>query len=110
LAFDSKVVLLKNGSKHRAKQKLMVAKLHEAVANARKDFHHKITHSITVKSQATTYVGEDLKVKNMIKNPKLSRHISDVGWGIFDVFMTYKMRENGKNYIKIDTFTPSILM
>lgn len=98
---------MKKGSKRRAKQKLVVAKLHEQVANARKDFHHQITHSIAVKSHATTYVGEDLMVKNMIKNPKLSRHIADVGWGMFDVFMSYKMKENGKNYIKIDTFTPS---
>jgi putative transposase len=98
---------MKKGSKRRAKQRIVVARLHEHVANARKDFHHKLTHYFAVKSHATTYVGEDLMVKNMIKNPKLSRHITDVGWGMFDVFMTYKMRENGKNYIKIDTFTPS---
>ena len=98
---------MKKGSKRRAKQKLAVAKLHEAVANARKDFHHQITHWIAVKNHATTYIGEDLAVSNMIKNPKLSRHIADVGWGMFDVLLTYKLRENGKNYIKIDRFAPS---
>lgn len=80
---------MKKGSKRRAKQKLIVARLHEAVANARKDFHHQITHWIAV------------------KNHKLSRHIADVGWGMFDGFLSYKMKENGKNYIKIDRFSPS---
>lgn len=95
------------GSKSRSKQKLAVAKLHEKVANARKDFHHKTTHYFAVKSQATTYFGEDLLVRGMIKNPKLSRHIADVGWGLFDVLMQYKMKGVGKNYIKIDRFAPS---
>lgn len=95
------------GSKSRSKQKLVVAKLHEKVANARKDFHHKSTHYLAVKNQATTYFGEDLLVRGMIKNPKLSRHIADVGWGTFDVMMQYKMKEVGKNYIKIDRFSPS---
>lgn len=98
---------MKKGSKRRAKQKLVVAKLHEAVANARKDFHHQITHWIAVKNHATTYFGEDLAVINLIKNHKLSRHIADVGWGMFDGFLSYKMKENGKNYIKIDRFLPS---
>lgn len=95
------------GSKTRSKQKLAVAKLHEKVANARKDFHHKTTHYLAVKNQATTYFGEDLLVRGMIKNPRLSRHIADVGWGMFDAMMQYKMREVGKNYIKIDRFAPS---
>jgi putative transposase len=98
---------MKKGSKQRAKQKIVVAKLHEHVANARKDFHHQVTNQIAVKNHATTYIGENLAVSNMIKNPKLSRHIADVGWGMFDVFLTYKMKENGKNYIKIDRFAPS---
>lgn len=98
---------MKKGSKRRAKQKLVVAKLHEQVANARKDFHHQVTNQIAVKNHATTYIGEDLAVSNMIKNPKLSRHIADVGWGMFDIFLAYKMKENGKNYIKIDRFAPS---
>ena len=95
------------GSKSRSKQKLAVAKIHEKVANARKDFHHKTTHLLAVKNQATTYFGEDLLVRGMIKNPRLSRHIADVGWGMFDVMLQYKMKEAGKSYIKIDRFAPS---
>ncbi len=98
---------MKPGSKRRAKQKHVVATLHEHVANARKDFHHHITHDIAVKNHATTYIGEDLMVRNMIRNRKLSRHIADVSWGMFDVLLTYKMKEHGKNYLKIDRFAPS---
>ena len=98
---------MNKGSKRRAKQKLVVARLHESVANARKDFHHQITNRLAVKNHATTYIGEDLAVSNMIKNPKLSRHIADVAWGMFDNLLRYKMAEQGKNYIKIDRFAPS---
>ena len=33
---------------------------------------------------------EDLKIKNMLKNPKLSPHISKAGWRMFRTIMTYK--------------------
>ena len=46
-------------------------------------------------------------IKNMVRNRQLARHISDCSWGMFEKALEYKLAENGKNLIKIDTFLPS---
>lgn len=96
----------KKNSHSRQKQRLKVAKLHEAVANARKDYHHQVSHTLVSDNQ-TTIVVENLAVKNMIKNRRLSRHIADVGWGQFIDFLRYKQAYQGKNLLAINRFKPS---
>lgn len=98
---------MKKGSQNRSKQKMVVAKLHEKVANARHDFIHKSSYAVAVKNHATTVVIEDLQIRNMIRNPKLARHIANCGWGMWATALAYKLEENGKNLIKISTFAPS---
>lgn len=97
------------GSKNRNKQRKLVAKLHEKIANQRKDFLHKISHQIVHKSHGTICV-EDLCVKGMMKNRKLAKSISDVGWGIFYKFLKYKSEWHGKNFLDIGRFEPSSKM
>ncbi|PAV10403.1 hypothetical protein CBG25_02170, partial [Arsenophonus sp. ENCA] len=41
-------------------------------------------------SQVTSFVVEDLNIKGMTKNRKLSRHINDVSWGNFIRILKYK--------------------
>ena len=55
-----------------------VALCHERIANARNDWQHKLFHTLVDESQAI--IVDDLAVKNMIKNRKLSKVISDAGW------------------------------
>ena len=98
---------MKKGSKNRSKQKMVVAKLHEKVANARHDFIHKSSYAVAVKNHATTFVIEDLQIGNMIRNPKLARHIANCGWGMWATALAYKLAENGKNLIRISPFAPS---
>ena len=50
---------------------------------------------------------EDLKVKNMLKNHKLARSISDVSWSTFTSYLTYKSLWYDKQISKISTFFPS---
>ncbi|MCZ8046541.1 MAG: zinc ribbon domain-containing protein [Microcystis sp. LE19-41.2A] len=50
---------------------------------------------------------ENLAVKNMVKNPKLSQAISDVSWGEITRQLAYKCRWYGRNYIEIDRWFPS---
>lgn len=64
------------GSKNRNKMRLQVARLHEKMANQRTDFLHKISNEITNENQVIGM--EDLKVKNMQKNHKLAKAISEV--------------------------------
>lgn len=92
-------------SKKRARAKLLVAKAHEKTKNARDDFQHKLSKNIADKNQAVGV--ETLKVKNMLKNRKLSKSISDAGWSGFVIKLEYKLERVGGRLIKIDTFFPS---
>ena len=65
-------------SKRYLKQQAKVARIHEKIANSRSDYIHKITNEIT--NQYDVICIEDLNVKGMIKNHKLSKHIADVAW------------------------------
>ena len=93
-------------SKHKGKRtKLKLAKLHEKVANQRKDFLHKVSSKLVSENQ--TICIEDLNVKGMLKNEKLSKSISDVGWGMFRVMLEYKSNWYGVNLLMIGRFEPS---
>ena len=95
------------GSHNRAKQKQAVARLHEKVANQRLDFLHQETSKLADKSHATSFGVEDLNIKGMVRNRKLSRAISDCAWGKFLDILAYKCLRNGKNLLKIGRFVAS---
>lgn len=94
-------------SKNREKAKLRTAKIHEKIANTRKDFLHKLSHKLTHESQVNSIVIEDLNVSGMLKNHKLARSISDCSWSEFVRQLEYKSEWYGKNLIKIGRFEPS---
>lgn len=89
------------------KRKKMVSNIHEKIKNQRKDFQHKLSHELVYKSQDTTFVLETLSVKNMVKNRKLAKSISDCGWSSFVDMLKYKSKYVGKNVIQINRFFPS---
>lgn len=93
------------GSNRYEKQRIKVAKIHEKITNSRMDVIHKTTKSL-VDSYDVIYL-EDLNIKGMIKNPKLSRSIQDVSWGKFIETLRYKAQWNDKEVIHIDRFFPS---
>ena len=93
------------GSQNRNKQRLKVAKLHERVANQRKDFLHKLSRQI-----ANTYdcvCIEDLDMKAMSQALNFGKSVADNGWGMFTTFLKYKLEDLGKRLIKIDRWFPS---
>lgn len=96
------------GSGQRNKQKIKLALIHEKVANQRKDHLHKVSTDI-IKNHDVICV-EDLNVKGMIKNRKLSQALSDVSLGMFYDMLLYKASWNDKTIIKIDRFFPSSKM
>ena len=50
---------------------------------------------------------ENLNVKGMVRNRKLAKAISDVGWGMFTNFLDYKLKEKGGLLLEIDRWFPS---
>lgn len=100
-----KYIQKKYSKKKGKRTKLKLQKLHEKVANRRKDFLHKVSTDL-VKNHDTIAI-ETLKVKNMIKNHNLAQAISDVSWGTFVTMLEYKAKWYGTNIIRIGTFEPS---
>ncbi|CAD5980633.1 Putative transposase in snaA-snaB intergenic region [Planktothrix tepida] len=93
------------GSKSREKFRKIVAKVHEKITNSRQDFLHKLSRKLVNESQVI--VVENLNVKGMVKNRKLSKAISDVGWGKFVNFIDYKLKQSNGELVEIDRFFPS---
>lgn len=93
------------GSVRYEKQRLKVARIYEKITNSRMDLIHKTTNDL-VKQFDTIYL-EDLNVKGMMKNHKLSKSISDVSWGKFINILEYKSLWNDKQVVHIDRFFPS---
>jgi putative transposase len=93
------------GSKNRRKAALKCAKIHYRIANQREDFMHKTTTRLCRENQ--TVIAETLNVAGMLKNHKLARALSDVGFGMFRTFLTYKAEKFGCNLILADQWFPS---
>jgi len=97
----------KVGSNNWNTQRIKVAKIHEKISNCRKDFLHKITTGIVKNQDYTSIAIEDLSTSDMVRDRKMSRCISDVGWGMFKDFLSYKCDWYGKNLLIIGRFDPS---
>jgi putative transposase len=93
------------GSNGFEKQKLKVAKIHEKISSCRLDALHKVSYQLVKENDLI--VVEDLNVKGMIKNHKLSKHIADVSWGNFINLLNYKCDWYGKELVKVNRFYPS---
>lgn len=78
------------GSRNREKAKLLVTRLHWRIAQIRKDWQHKTTTMIA--SRFSLVAVEDLNVRGMMANGRLSRSIADVGWGELRRQLEYKSR------------------
>ena len=81
------------------RQRSRTAHIHEHVKNQRRNNLHNVTNDL-VKSH-DTIVSEDLKVKNLLKNHRLARSVSDVSWGEMFRMLDYKAAGHGKTYIKV---------
>lgn len=93
------------GSNRWHKQRVVAAKIHEKIANSRKDFLHKQTNQIVQKYDVIAV--EDLNVSGMMKNRRLSKAVADVGIFELNRQLEYKAAWYGKTVVKIDRWFPS---
>ncbi|NJK57274.1 MAG: IS200/IS605 family element transposase accessory protein TnpB [Pleurocapsa sp. SU_5_0] len=93
------------GSSNRHKARLAVAKIHAKIKDARTDFLHKLTTKLVQENSVIAI--EDLAIRNMVRNHKLARSISDAAWGEMFRQLEYKCEWYGRKLVKIDRFFPS---
>jgi putative transposase len=93
------------GSNHYEKQRKLIAKLSEHIANQRKDFCHKLSREIA--NQYDVVCVEDLDLHNLAQTLTLGKSTNDNGFGMFRVFLKYKLERLGKYYVVIDKWYPS---
>lgn len=95
----------KKGSANFKKAQLVVAKIQAKIGDSRRDFTHKLTTKLINENQVISC--ESLSVKNMVKNTKLAKSISDANWGEIVRQLTYKADWHDRTLVQIDKWYPS---
>lgn len=88
------------GTPERAYHKRIVRRIHERIANRRKDFAHKLSRRLV--SEFGMIVVEDLNIVRMVKHPTLAKSIADAAWNQLISYTQYKAEEAGAVCIQID--------
>ncbi|MEZ2236312.1 RNA-guided endonuclease InsQ/TnpB family protein [Microcoleus sp.] len=92
-------------SRRRNVTRIRIAKLHNQIADTRKDELHKFSTKIVNENQVI--VLEDLNVSGMVKNRKLSRAISQQGWYEFRTLCEAKSEKFGREFKVISRWEPT---
>ena len=103
--FQRKFAKTEKGSNRREKARLRVAKLHAKIKDIRTDFLHKLSTKLA--KQYDVIVLEDLNVSGMVRNRKLSKAISDLGWRQFRTLTEAKCEKYGREFRVIDRWQPT---
>jgi putative transposase len=93
------------GSNRRNQTRLQIAKLHNQIADTRKDFLHKLSTKVVRENQAI--ILEDLNVSGLVKNRRLARAISLQGWREFRALCEAKSQKFGRVFHVISRWEPT---
>lgn len=95
----------KPGSARRERQRVKVARVHEKIANIRRDALHKATTTIVRESQAVAV--EDLNAKGMMANHRIAKAAGDASMGAALRMLEWKCAEHGRPFVRVGRFYPS---
>jgi len=90
----------RKGSKRRRRARAAVAKVHERIANQRKDFVHKASRKLV--NSYPGFAVEALSIRNMVRNGSLALSIVDAAWGQFITALAYKAEGAGKPFVAVN--------
>ena len=93
------------GSENYKKTKLKLSKIHARISRIRNDWLNKLTARLCRENQVVAI--ESLHVAGMVKNRRLARSISDMGFGEFARQMAYKSQIYGTELVLADRWFPS---
>lgn len=93
------------GSARRIKAMRRVARMHARMADARRDFLHKLSSRLINENQVIAV--ETLAVSNLQKNRRLAKSIADASWSEFVRQLQYKALWYGRTIVSIDRWYPS---
>ena len=94
-----RVARRKKGSARRRKAVAVLQKIHEHVANQRKDFQHK--EALKLVQRYGVIAVEDLTVKGLAGG-MLAKSVQDAGWGGFLQMLAYKAESAGRKLCAVD--------
>ena len=100
---------MKTTNKNIKKDIEKLQKLHSRLSNIRTEYIRYIINSLVKQSPKFISI-EDLNVKGMLKNRKLARAISDMGFYEFKRQLIYKAKQHGKSVLSVGRFFPSSKM
>jgi putative transposase len=84
---------------NRQKARKITARIHQKIANQRRDFFHKAANGII--RDFDEIAVEDLNIKGMVKNHHLAKSISDAAWNTFITILTLKAESAGRRVWKV---------
>lgn len=102
---DKELSRRKKGGRNWQKTKAKLARLHERIANIRKDFTHNLTAGLVRRFKLIAV--EDLSIKGMSQNRRLAKSVMDAAMSEVVRQLEYKTELSGSSLVKIDRWFPS---
>jgi putative transposase len=95
-----KLSAAKKGTIERAKARKVVARVHERIANKRRDFAHQESRRLV--NRFGIIVFENLNISGMLKNHCLAKSIADAAWNQLVQFTIYKAAYADRKCIQVN--------